>query len=302
MRKSFLFMRLMLGLFVSVFAFTSCSSDSDGESGAGGGGSIEGFRKLSNATITWVNYNEVMSIDGRYNSQGVLTGANIVDIDKNGTDKETISAVYGTNSFVWKHSCDEDDITYTGVLENDRIIKLEKYQVSKGYGNATNSKYYDFVYEGEKIKEISYIDWEGYPCTMKVTWNGDNVSKVERIDNRNQEVLEWAEFTYTNHLAGMLAAVAYFNPFGEFGFFDATRDAFGFYANKCGPLSKNVPQSVKTWSNTYGREGAPNTTNETRVRNYTYETDAYNYPTKVRITGDDFHEKGINMQISLTWR
>ena len=271
-------MSLTLGLLASVFAFTACDKNDENDTSSSSSLTEKGdVRQLVNikcdikCDISWSSNIEVKFF---YNEQGSLNG-----FRQTGSTTKSSTIIETDNSISWKGGNN-----YIGFLENGHIVKLIK-------GDRT----FYFSYEGVKLNEV-----RSDTKIFRLTWNGDNISKVEGIKTTNQETVEWVEYTYTRYLGGMLSSIFYFNPLGEFDLFDTIDESIGFLTGLCGPLSKNTPQSAKSWSKY--KEGRLNINNETLIRNYYYEVDNYNYPISVNVLGDDFIDSNIDTKISLTWK
>ena len=188
---------------------------------------------------------------------------------------EDISYVISQNVISWSsRTSDGKRYTYRANIENGRAQSMTRKNCL-------------FRYDGSnRLVELECREWNG---VFKLTWSGGNITRLEQYDNGKLEAR--IDYTYSNHQAGMLGYMLYFNPLTENNFLDTFEEHALFYTDACGQMSKNLPATATF----YGRDGKSKGT-----RTYEYKTNGgrisqvvisgnhndslYDYPVSLKIT------------------
>lgn len=209
----------------------------------------------------------------------------------------------GTTSFIYDSSGKISQISQKWSDEYDNISfyitggaiswECEKRYVAELVdGKAINMTMEDCTFTYDSKGRLIEINTKGWKEIQKLTWEGDNIARIERYDY-DGSFIEKIEYSYTNDKAYMLGYYFYFNPLTEFDFLDCIYEAALFYTGACGILSQNLPSSATF----------VNSSNEKGSRTYTYQIDSSGYPVNVTINGEgydsDFYGYPVNMAV--TW-
>lgn len=188
---------------------------------------------------------------------------------------EDISYVISQNVISWtSRTSDGKRYTYRANIENGRAQSMTRKNCL-------------FRYDGSnRLVELECREWNG---VFKLTWSGGNITRLEQYNNGKLEAR--IDYTYSNHQAGMLGYMLYFNPLTENNFLDTFEEHALFYTDACGQMSKNLPATATF----YGRDGKSKGT-----RTYEYKTNGgrisqvvisgnhndslYDYPVSLKIT------------------
>lgn len=200
----------------------ACSSDDEEEGGSGAvaGGRlarIEGNTSSSEAVMTF-----------SYASDGEISGIHLSEESPYGNYSEDITYVISQSVISWtRRNSDGNRYNYRATIENGRARSMTRKDCTFHYDS------------NNRLVELECREWES---VFKLTWNGNNISRLEQYDNGR--LAARIEYTYTNHQAGMLAYMLYFNPLTENDFLDTVEEHALFYTGACGELSKNLPASA----------------------------------------------------------
>ena len=259
-------LRKDLLLIICMFAVTACGSDDESE-----GSSTLSGKKLSR--IIFIGKDDTSEKLFSYDNTGTIS-----QIHQNWNDsQESVVSIYVAGDAVsW--TCEGKG--WTALLENGRVVSM---------GNN-----YKFSYDtNNRLTEIKDENTYFKYNTYRVTWQGDNISKLERIDQDGNTVFESIEYTYTSKLSHMLTWELYFNPFRDLNFLDTTTSSAFFYTGACGTLSKNLPATA-----VYRRSNG-----DVASCSYNYDMDSSGYPISITIKGEGYKAdfEGWPVNIFIDW-